>query len=556
MNNNITLVTGIFDLNRNNAGEGFKRPFTHYIVKFIELLKALENYNVVIYIEEKYKNLVDGIRSPANTVIRIKEVDEFRNNFPFYDQVQNIRKNEDWLNQAGWLRESTQATMELYNPMVMSKMFLLHDEKIRNPFNTDYFYWIDGGLTNTVHPGYFSKDKVLEKLPKLTDKFLYITFPYPDGGEIHGFSRTKLNELAQTKNIEYVCRAGFFGGHHSSISEVNGMYYSQLGSTLNDGYMGTEESIFTLMTYTHPHLFYKHMIEGNGLVSKFFEDIKNFEIVDNKNITLTNYSGVNLYVLTFNSPDQFECLVDTYLKHSGFIRETKNYLLDNSTDPTTTEKYLQLCRKYNFKHIKKDNIGICGGRQFIAEHFDTTDAKYSIFLEDDMNIMPENNLVCNNGFARFTPNFFYKIQKIMDKEQFDFLKFSFTEFFGDNITQWAWYNVPQALREQYWPEKPNLPKIGFDPNAPKTKFNNIGNTDGLCYIDGEIYYCNWPQIVSREGNKKMFLDIKWSNPFEQTWMSHIFQQTKKGLIRGGVLLLTPIEHKRFAHYAPTERREN
>jgi hypothetical protein len=62
--------------------------------------------------------------------------------------------------------------------------------------------------------------------------------------------------------------------------------------------------------------------------------------------------------------------------------------------------------------------------------------------------------------------------------------------------------------------------------------------------------------VSREGNKKMFLDVKWSNPFEQTWMSHIFQQTKKGFIRGGLLLLTPIDHKRFAHYAPTERREN
>ena len=172
MNNNITLVTGIFDLGRNNAGEGFKRPFTHYIVKLTELLKSLKDYNVVVYVEEKYKSLISDIRDPARTIIRTKEVEEFINKFPFYEQVTKIRKDESWLSQAGWLRDSTQATMELYNPMVMSKMFMLHDEKIRNPFNTDYFYWIDGGLTNTVHQGYFSHDKVIDKIPKITDKFL------------------------------------------------------------------------------------------------------------------------------------------------------------------------------------------------------------------------------------------------------------------------------------------------------------------------------------------------------------------------------------------------
>jgi hypothetical protein len=555
MSKNITLVTGIFDLGRDNAGEGFKRPFSHYIIKFTELLRALKDYNLVVYIEDRYKDIVLQNRSMHNTCIRIKEIDEFRSHFPFYDQVSQIRKSEAWLNQAGWLSDSTQASMELYNPMVMSKMFMLHDEKIRNQFNSEYFFWIDGGLTNTIHPGYFNHDKVLEKLEDYVKKFLFITFPYETGGEIHGFERNKLNELAQTSNVEYVCRGGFFGGHKDYISEVNGAYYNWLNQTLNQGYMGTEESIFSLLTYLYPELFQKHMINGDGLVYKFFDDLKDFT-VDESRISLQNYTGTSLYVITFNSPAQFEHLVNSYLQQPGFIRETRNYLLDNSTDPSTTPIYKELCEKYNFEHIKKDNLGICGGRQFIAEHFETTDSKYYIFLEDDMNLYNGDSASCVNGFTRKSNNLFYKILKVMDKESFDFLKFSFTEFYGNNSTQWAWYNVPQVVRERFWPTYSKLPRMGFDPNAPKTEFKNIGTLEGLSYVNGDIYYCNWPQIVSREGNKKMFLNTKWGSPYEQTWMSFMYQLTKENELSGGVLLLSPIEHNRFDFYEGSLRKEN
>jgi hypothetical protein len=556
MNSNITLVTGIFDLGRNNAGEGFKRPFSHYIIKFTELLRALKDYNLVVYIEEQYQDIVWQNRESFNTQVRIKEIEEFKS-CPFYEQISSIRKSEAWLNQTGWLRESTQASMDLYNPMVMSKMFFLHDEKIRNPFNTDYFFWIDGGLTNTVHSGYFSHDKVLNKITDYVDKFLFLSFPYETGGEIHGFERNKLNQLAQTNNIEYVCRGGFFGGHKENISDINALYYSWLNSTLSEGYMGTEESIFTLLTYLYPEYFQKHMIGGDGLVWKFFEDLKNYKKPSfNEGIQIKNFSGVNLYVITFNSPKQFQRLIESYLQQPGFVRETKNYLLDNSNDSSTQEEYKYLCTKYNFEHIKKDNLGICGGRQFIAEHFDSTDSKYYIFLEDDMNLYNGEELSCVNGFSRKTKNLFYKISKIMDKEQFDFLKFSFTEFYGSNATQWAWYNVPQNVRDRFWPEYNRLPPIGFDPNAPKTVFKNINSIDGLSYITGDIYYCNWPQILSREGNKKMFIETKWAHPFEQTWMSYMYQLTKAERLKGGVLLLSPIQHDRFDFYEGSLRREN
>ena len=176
--------------------------------------------------------------------------------------------------------------------------------------------------------------------------------------------------------------------------------------------------------------------------------------------------------------------------------------------------------------------------------------------EDDMGLQNTPGEVCRNGFNRYTPNLFEKSLKIMQKENFDFLKISYSEFYGDNGTSWPWFNVPQTVREQYWPEYSKLPEQGTDPNAPKTKFNNIMSQDGLPYVDGEIYYCNWTHIISKKGNKKMFIDTTWAHPFESTWMSHHYQMTKRNQLRGGLLLLTPVEHNRFIHYSGELRKEN
>jgi coproporphyrinogen III oxidase len=68
----------------------------------------------------------------------------------------------------------------------------------------------------------------------------------------------------------------------------------------------------------------------------------------------------------------------------NFIHKTKKFLLDNSTDLTTTQRYRELCDEYDFIHIKKNNIGITGGRVFIAEHFnDQENLSHYYFFEDD-----------------------------------------------------------------------------------------------------------------------------------------------------------------------------
>jgi hypothetical protein len=243
------------------------------------------------------------------------------------------------------LQESTQARLEMYNPLVMSKVFLLNDANIMDQFNSEYLFWIDAGLTNTVHPGYFTHDKVLQKLPKYVDKFTFVCFPYETTTEIHGFDSGEINKVAGEK-VDIVARGGFFGGPKSIISDINGIYYNILSNTLNRGFMGTEESIFSIMVYKHSDIINYYEIEGNGLMGKFFEDLKDETLVKkSKRTSKVTESNLNidntaLYVITFNSPKQFETLITSMIEYDDdYINKPKKFLLNNSSDLSTTERY-------------------------------------------------------------------------------------------------------------------------------------------------------------------------------------------------------------------------
>lgn len=552
----ITLVTGLWNIGRGDLSEGWSRPFEHYLEKFKQLLLVKEN--LIVFGQKELKSFVFENRSSENTIFIERELDWFVKN-DYYGKIQKIRKDSNWLNQVGWLSESTQARLEMYNPIVMSKMFLLHDAKLLDAFNSKYLFWIDAGLTNTVHPGYFTHDKVLKKLENNIDKFTFVCFPYETTTEIHGFKYPDINTFAGN-DIKKVARGGFFGGPKDSISQMNNIYYNLMIDTLSQGYMGTEESLFSIMVYKHPKIIQYFEIEGNGLFGKFFEDCKNDKLEIKSEVVVSSddldMSKVALYVITFNSPNQFETLINSMLEYDAdFIKKPKKYLLNNSTDLSTTEKYLELCSKHDFEHIKKDNIGITGGRQWIADHFDKTNLDFMFFFEDDMFFYTKKGETCRNGFNRNVKNLYQNTLEIVNKEKFDFLKLNFTEFYGDNSTQWSWYNVPQNFRESYWPNNIKLPVMGLDSNAPRTRFNEIKSYNGIPYATGEIYLCNWPILLTKKGSYNCYLKTVYASPFEQTLMSHNFQEMVKGNLKPGILLMTPTEHNRFEHYDASLRKE-
>ena len=137
-------------------------------------------------------------------------------------------------------------------------MFMLHDVSIFNPFSTNYFLWLDGGLTSTVHKGYFTNDNILDKITPYLNKFLFLSFPYENTSEIHGFKYEAMQRYCKSDVVNYVCRGGLFGGSKKTISKANALYYNILNNTLTEGYMGADECLYTIMAHIEPETYIVH----------------------------------------------------------------------------------------------------------------------------------------------------------------------------------------------------------------------------------------------------------------------------------------------------------
>lgn len=759
-----TFVTALLDINRDDLSSNlFHRKFETYLDKLKILLENLKDKNLVIYIEEEYFDFVKNIK-PHNVILKTISQNQIRNS-EYYEKIQTIRNNPDWFKQKGWLENSPQAKLELYNPLIFEKIHFLENISQINPFNDSSFVWVDAGIANSqASPSVFKEDWFDSKIKNELNKFLFINYPYKNFTEIHGFKKEGLDQYHS--NIESVTRATFFGGKPDYISFFSKQFNTIAKDTLNKGYLGTEESIYTILNYIFPKKINSRKINHTGLVRNFFENIKkeasgvatpvkdgliksshfkpepynnirnqqnpkafdafknffskntdidliieigtgfggfssflyeqsksinssfitydinkNFcdnlkklnhnidvrnknvfdiftineieclvnkhkktlilcdggnvlkefktftpilkqsdiimghdyapnkqvfqekyinkiwnwmEISDpdieltvkenrlvnfhpelnnvawvskvktkpkeNKSIKSFNDIKTNLYFLTFNYPEQLEATIKILSKSPDFLsKPNQKIIIDNSTKESAREGNKLIAEKYGFDHIiMNKNLGICGGRQFAAEHFHESDSDFYIFFEDDMTINNEedSNSLCRNGLRKYVPNLYNTIHKIMLQENYDFLKLSFTEVYFDNDKQCSWYNVPQEVRSEVWPHYDKLPEKGLDPNVPLTEFKNIRNIDGCSYIDGQVYYANWPHITSRSGNQKMFINTKWARPYEQTWMSYIFRETLKGNIKPAILLASTVTHDRFKHYKPEERVES
>jgi hypothetical protein len=308
--------------------------------------------------------------------------------------------------------------------------------------------------------------------------------------------------------------------------------------------MGTEESIFTLLTYKHPELCNIEWIDQNGLIITALRNIQ-------EQVSISNAERMAIYTLTFNVPEQFKMWVESFktVLPTEFESVAK-YVINNSNDMEADAELKKLFIKYGFTEFKQDNIGICGGRQFAADHFNSSEHEYMIFFEDDMLFHPPGAKPCKSGFTTYHADLFDKCVDILENEGLDYLKLAFSEFYGDNHENWAWFNVPQHKKDEYFP----TPNDGTNPKTTVIKYT--GTHRGLPYSVGEYHYCNWPILFNKAGNKKVFIDERFDHLYEQTWMSHVMNLMRDGMVTAGSLLATPINHERKYHYGKDTRREN
>ena len=260
----ITLVTCLLDLGRHGLAADayqFKREFKMYLDAMQDWLT--HTYPKVVYTSQ---NIVDEMmktmseESKKTTKFIVTSTEELRSKWlgpDNYDRVQELRTSEEWRKRASWLANSPQAGLKDYNPLVMSKMFMVRDAARQNYFNTSHFLFLDA-KHNCRRPKIMTpkNDHIIRA--HMFDKFLLTTFDYTPSTEVHGFEYQAFNKYCNKPNYEKqqlvrVGRGGIFGGSAFVMEFITAMYDVALTATLREGFMGTEENILSIVMYQVKH---------------------------------------------------------------------------------------------------------------------------------------------------------------------------------------------------------------------------------------------------------------------------------------------------------------
>lgn len=264
----VTMVTGIWNLGRGTMQTSqqwnvLRRPFNHYVQGLKQFLAY--PFPKVLFCDAEScaaaKPLVDeSMRSGGGeTKLVLKSLDDVARDFPNFDLVQDIRGRNEWKLQSDWVTNSPQAQLPFFNPVVMSKVAFTRDAARWNPFHTDGFLWLD--VSHLCHNPAKLRMNKQDNIVRYLDKFLTTFHDYaPTGSSVLGFTKTSfnsyLNRNPSDESALMLARGGVLGGTREYLEVAAAVFDSVLAATLNDGFMGTDQNVLTIMDFLAPDLFH------------------------------------------------------------------------------------------------------------------------------------------------------------------------------------------------------------------------------------------------------------------------------------------------------------
>ena len=254
-----TLVSMLINVGRND------RNFeAHYLTSLNHILQS--EHPVVIWGEEIYFDKIREIRGDRPLTLNKFERSDLEQ-MPFFNPVNDIISKEEWINQSEWMKDSV-ITSKYYIPLTLLKQHFLN-ETSKDGASSNY-YWVDAGMYSSFSVHAPISDINFSKLPK--DKFFITSFPYWTETEIHGYDVFKMAD-ATGQYPSYVCRATLFGGTRDQIKSMTSLFYDEVEKSLNSSVIGTEESIYTILSLKHP-AFFNRFEMPNGDINNLIRTLR------------------------------------------------------------------------------------------------------------------------------------------------------------------------------------------------------------------------------------------------------------------------------------------
>lgn len=164
--------------------------------------------------------------------------------------------------------DGLQWTQPLYLMVIFQKLYWLVETAQMNPFNTDWFCWLDaGGIRHKIEPGI--KWPNTDKLdPEKVNMFVVST---PRQLEEKDWERHCLSHAAM---ITGTC----FVGKKEPLKVFLELFKAMVNECLGKGFIGSEQKIYDFCYSRHPEMFALHDASGElGIKDvwfKFFDYLK------------------------------------------------------------------------------------------------------------------------------------------------------------------------------------------------------------------------------------------------------------------------------------------
>jgi hypothetical protein len=265
----VTLVTMAVDISRSD------RSFEEHYIKGLDHLLEVRN-PLVVYADPKYHDYIVNRRKELNKGTSRNRIEcrgltltDIEHRTPF-KQIQDIITKDEWINQSDWIKGSA-LNNPYYIPLTLIKNHLLEQVANSNPMTSKRFYWIDSGMSRSFGVTEPIGTYNFLFLPK--DKFFLTSYPYQTDSEIHGCNINTMTDITGEKP-RYVCRATLFGGNKDQIAEFNDKYFQLIRLCLENGTIGTEEAIFTMVEMMNPNLVNRYAMP-NGDIKNYLNTIRN-----------------------------------------------------------------------------------------------------------------------------------------------------------------------------------------------------------------------------------------------------------------------------------------
>ena len=300
-----TIVTALLDINRDSWKHNMKN-FETYLNNLKNITKL--NCNFYIFVDIKHLNITKYIRNSLNCkIVPIVINESFA--FRYYSKIKNIMNSDffkTYIKHVGNIN-SPQYNIPEYVVLLNSKVDLLYKACLDNPFNSDYFVWINAGFSNNDYN-------------KIPTQWSPLCVQHPEHICISNWeSVDKLNtsHLGLFKDQHTVLTTSLFGGSSNNIKKLHNVYYKTLGEQLDKNIVSVDSYTMSLCYKNNPTLFktfsLKEVIDtGNNqyndfkLLNKYNIAVISYLEKENKEVdtTIENLKNLGFNVKLYNQEEK------------------------------------------------------------------------------------------------------------------------------------------------------------------------------------------------------------------------------------------------------------